>query len=221
MVRSLVITVLAASTSIASAGKPTLVFDKVSESGKAAAKTVVATLERSNAKLLACYKHELVVPRTEGDVTATFAIEADRRVATASAPGGTPLGSRGGYNAGAGRSAGSGYRRIPVKKTSASLGTPKVRGSDLDAAIIRRYVKRYITRVSSCYEKELAVTPGIAGNLIVDFAIGADGKVTTATAKGVHANVEACVASAIQNIEFPKPKTPNGVVVSYPITFKP
>lgn len=124
-----------------------------------------------------------------------------------------------GYS-GSGTGYGSGFGRLPPKKSPVTLGTAKVRG-DLDPTIVRRYVMRYQNRLGFCYEKEQLATPTLAGKLTVDFTIGADGKVSTATAKGVHANLETCVANAIKAIEFPKPKTPGDVTVSYPLTFKP
>ncbi|MDX2087963.1 MAG: AgmX/PglI C-terminal domain-containing protein [Kofleriaceae bacterium] len=104
--------------------------------------------------------------------------------------------------------------------STAMLGTPTI-GGDLDPAIVRRYLKQHINRFRFCYDQELRASPRIAGKVTLDFTINADGKVAAAAGKGVHTNVETCVAGAVKTITFPKPKTPNDVTVSYPITFKP
>jgi len=98
-----------------------------------------------------------------------------------------------------------------------SIGQPTVTG-DLDKAIIRRYVKRNIQKLTYCYEKELLQKPGLSGTINVSFGITTDGKVTSTTGSGVNANVATCVGSVISSIEFPKPKS-GSVQVTYPLTF--
>ncbi len=101
------------------------------------------------------------------------------------------------------------------------IGQPAVTG-DLDKAIIRRYLKRNIQKLTYCYEKELLATPGIQGTVTATFTIALDtGKVTSSNATGVDPNVASCVASVIAAIEFPRPKGTADVDVSYPLTFVP
>ena len=87
------------------------------------------------------------------------------------------------------------------------IGAARVTG-DLDRAIVLRYVKRQREKLAYCYEKQLLVTPGLHGELVLEFTIGADGKVTTSTASGVDPTVASCAAEVIQNVEFPA--TPGG-----------
>jgi biopolymer transport protein ExbD len=101
-----------------------------------------------------------------------------------------------------------------------SIGQPNAQG-DLDKAIIRRYIKRNIQKIQYCYEKQLLAMPGLAGTVIVQFMILADGKTRSTKASGVHPAVSACVASVIGGIEFPKPKDGGSVQVAYPFTFRP
>ena len=98
-----------------------------------------------------------------------------------------------------------------------SLGQPTVKG-DLDKAIIRRYLKRNIQKLSYCYEKELLQKPGLAGTITLAFGIAATGSVTAPTGSGVSPAVSKCVVDVISRIEFPKPKG-SLVLVTYPITF--
>ena len=98
-----------------------------------------------------------------------------------------------------------------------SIGQPSVTG-ELDRAIIRRYIKRNVGKLTYCYEKQLLAQPGLAGTVTVSFAITAEGKVTSVTGAGVSPDVASCVTAVIGSIEFPRPKT-GAVQVSYPLTF--
>jgi hypothetical protein len=103
---------------------------------------------------------------------------------------------------------------------SVRIGQPTAQG-DLDKAIIRRYLKRNIAKITSCYEKELAQKPGMQGTISTQFFIGPDGIVKKSQASGFDQTVADCVAAVIQGIEFPKPKGGGGVQVDYPFTFRP
>jgi len=121
----------------------------------------------------------------------------------------------------------SGYGVGPNRKRggmgipSTSIGQPTTKG-DLDKAIIRRYVKRNIQKITYCYEKALLgdKTGKLAGTVTVSFTIRDDGLVADSTGEGVSKDVADCVAAVIGNIEFPKPKG-GPVVVRYPLTFRP
>jgi hypothetical protein len=108
---------------------------------------------------------------------------------------------------------GSGIPRV-------SIGQPNAQG-DLDKAIIRRYIKRNIMKITYCYEKELLTTPDLTGTVITNFFISPDGKVATSSSNGISPRVASCVAGVIKAIEFPKPKGGGGVQVSYPFTMRP
>jgi len=108
--------------------------------------------------------------------------------------------------------------RVPGPLTT----TGKVRlgqafaGPGLDKAIIRRFVQRKRPRLRRCYERQLAVTPGLSGRLLSTFTIGPQGRVVMATASGVHASIARCVANVIRGMRFPKPKNRAFVPVYYP-----
>jgi hypothetical protein len=103
---------------------------------------------------------------------------------------------------------------------SIRIGQPNAQG-DLDKAIIRRYIKRNVQKLQYCYEKELLVTPDLAGTVSTQFFITPNGTVSQSDASGVAPKVASCVAGVIRNIEFPKPKGGGGVQVNYPFTFRP
>jgi hypothetical protein len=100
-----------------------------------------------------------------------------------------------------------------------TIGQPQAAG-DLDKAIIRRYVKREIPRITACYEKALVANPDLAGTVQTQFFISPNGAVATADATGMDPDVAACVADIIKSIEFPKPKGGGGVQVNYPFSFR-
>jgi len=119
-----------------------------------------------------------------------------------------------------------GYGTLGVRGTTSrvpqvSLGIPTTRGGDLDKAIIRRYLKRNIMKITYCYEKQLLAKPRIWGTMTVKFRIEPTGKVGAATAVGVDPVVSSCVAGVVRAIELPKPRDGKALDVAYPLTFHP
>jgi outer membrane biosynthesis protein TonB len=90
----------------------------------------------------------------------------------------------------------------------------------LDKSSIKAAVKTRIDSIQVCYEIALLDKPGLHGTTTVDFTIGGDGSVVTATGRGFDPEVDQCVADAIKSILFSKPSAPK-VNVRYPFTFKP
>jgi hypothetical protein len=125
-------------------------------------------------------------------------------------------GTGSGYGVGGGRGMRGRSSRVPT----VSIGQPNAQG-DLDKAIIRRYIKRNIAKITYCYEKQLLVTPRLSGTVMTQFFITPRGEVATAKADGMNADVASCVAGVIKAIVFPKPKGGGGVQVNYPFTFRP
>lgn len=114
---------------------------------------------------------------------------------------------------------GSGYGQPSKRSVSrVTLGTPKLAGT-YDLTMLRRYVKRMTPSLAYCYEQQLMKDAKLAGTVTATFTIEADGKVVTASAKGLHADVEACVAKVMRRIEFPKPAAGATIGVTYPIAF--
>lgn len=103
---------------------------------------------------------------------------------------------------------------------SARMGQPNVQG-DLDKPTIRFTVFQHLTEIRACYEAKLASDPLLAGTVQTQFFIAPTGKVASASASGVHAEVADCIAKIIRGIEFPKPDGGGGVQVNYPFTFRP
>ena len=107
-----------------------------------------------------------------------------------------------------------------ISVPTVTIAAPVVVG-DLDKAIIRRYIKRSIQKITYCYEKQLIVNPKLKGDIATHFVIGPDGKVKSADAKGFDPTVASCVAGVIKDIEFPSAKGGGDVAINYPFTFHP
>ena len=126
-------------------------------------------------------------------------------------------GTGSGYGVGGGR---GGMRGRTSAVPTVSIGQPNAQG-DLDKAIIRRYIKRNIQKITYCYEKQLLAKPSLSGTVSAQFFISPNGNVTSSQGSGVDSEVANCVADVIHGIEFPKPKGGGGVQVNYPFTFRP
>jgi hypothetical protein len=126
-------------------------------------------------------------------------------------------GTGSGYGVGGGR---GGMRGRTSSVPQVRIGQPNAVG-DLDKAIIRRYIKRNIAKITYCYEKQLLAKPGLQGTVSTQFFITPNGTVASSNASGVDGQVSSCVAGVIKSIEFPKPKGGGGVQVNYPFTFRP
>jgi hypothetical protein len=121
-----------------------------------------------------------------------------------------------GHGTGSGYGVGAGGAAAPPR---VSIGEPSGQSQALDPAIIRRSIRRNLSKIQYCYEKELLVTPGLEGRVDVRFSVGADGRVTQSTGSGMPP-VDACVAGVIATIEFPRPTGGSVVIVSYPFIFQ-
>ena len=126
-------------------------------------------------------------------------------------------GTGSGYGVGGGR---GGMRGRTSAVPSVSIGQPTSQG-DLDKAIIRRYIRRNLQKITYCYEKELLAKSNLAGTVSTNFFITPSGSVASSVGSGVDPEVANCVANVIKGIEFPKPKGGGGVQVNYPFTFRP
>ncbi len=89
---------------------------------------------------------------------------------------------------------------------------------ELDAALVRRVLKLNMQKLVHCYEKEQRKNAALVGKVEVAFAIDGAGKVPTASATGFK-EVEACVASMIKSIEFPRSKNQTMVTVKLSIYY--
>ncbi len=116
---------------------------------------------------------------------------------------------------------GDSRRGEPVVGRIPGTGEPAVdrarglnRRDALDKAIIRRSLRSKLAAFQSCYESARAeLTSAIA----LSFVIDATGRPRDVHASGVRADVDACVASVVESIRFPRSR--NATQVTYPLSF--
>ena len=111
-------------------------------------------------------------------------------------------------------------RRHVAQGPTDMIGRPII-GGDLDRAIIRRYIRQNIDKISYCYEKQLLAKPGLGGTVNVQFLIAGNGSVQASSGSGLDSEVAGCVAGVIKNIKFPAPANGGNVQVNYPFNFHP
>jgi Ca-activated chloride channel family protein len=137
---------------------------------------------------------------------------------------GTSFGAIGyGYSsAGSGFGTGHVVSSKTVTVPTVTIGHPIARG-ELDKAIIRRYVKRHLQKITYCYEKQLLINPTLAGSVKSEFIIDGDtGRVIGVATTGLgDKEVEACIAQVIKAIEFPKAEGSGQIKVNYPFIVRP
>ena len=113
--------------------------------------------------------------------------------------------------------AGSGVKEAKVKlETSTGDFTGGLTREEVD-----RVVRSRKGTIQACYQKAVNRDRSLAGKLVVNFRISADGKVTSARIEPGkstlrNAEVESCVKRQIQGLKFP---AKGGAVVNYPFIF--
>lgn len=128
-------------------------------------------------------------------------------------------GDRAGDGWGPGGPGKGGWRRRDANVPTVDISHPQPTDG-LDRAIIKRYVKRQLAKISYCYEHELLAKPDISGTVTVQFIIAANGTVSKSVGAGMDSTVANCVAGVVGNIRFPQPTNGGIVQVTYPFTFR-
>jgi hypothetical protein len=102
-------------------------------------------------------------------------------------------------------------------------GEPIILGA-LDKSLIDAVIKRNMSAIRYCYQRELTKNPSLRGKIGVKFVIAGDGSVSSATTKTTTMNnaaVESCINGRFMRFAFPQPKGNGIVIVSYPFIFSP
>jgi TonB family protein len=92
----------------------------------------------------------------------------------------------------------------------------------LEVALVEAVVRRNAAQIRYCYERELPAKPELAGRVVVDFTIDADGRVPEARIKSTtlnEATVESCVIQCFKKLRFSKPADGANARVSVPLIF--
>ncbi len=126
--------------------------------------------------------------------------------------GGGGIGALGAGNIGKGSVAGT--------VTRASTSRIGAQGT-IDKEAVAKVINSHLHEVSSCYERALLKTPGLAGKIVLEWQITTSGSVGFAKTKSStmqSAAVESCILSSLKGWRFPAAKG-SGVVITYPFMF--
>jgi pSer/pThr/pTyr-binding forkhead associated (FHA) protein len=103
------------------------------------------------------------------------------------------------------------------------MGDPIIMGA-LDRSLIDAVIKRKMSQIRYCYQRELQKDPGLGGKLVIKFTIAKDGTVSQASPAENTVGSSAvgeCVVQRFRSMQFPEPKGGGVVIVKYPFIFSP
>jgi len=127
------------------------------------------------------------------------------------------LGSgRTGYGSDGGIGGGKGDGRIR------EVGQGPIVLGALDRGVIDEVIKRHLTQIRYCYQRELQRDTSLAGKVVMKFTIAKDGSVSSANAQKStlgNASVDQCLVGRFLRMQFPEPEGGGIVIVSYPFVF--
>jgi outer membrane biosynthesis protein TonB len=92
----------------------------------------------------------------------------------------------------------------------------------IDREAVRRVIRSILAQIKNCYERQLRVNSQLEGKVVIQFEIGAQGRVDIAKTRSTTLNdtmTEACVAARIKEARFPEPPPGSIAVVDYPFVF--
>lgn len=92
--------------------------------------------------------------------------------------------------------------------------------SGISKDVIGDIMRRHHSEVRGAYESAVLTNPSLEGKLTVDFTIGPNGRVETATSDFKNRELANRVIDIVKGIRFPAPIGGGTVDVTYPFTFK-
>ncbi len=96
-------------------------------------------------------------------------------------------------------------------------------GDSLTRDEVDRVIRRHLSQIGYCYEKELQRSPIMGGKLVSQFTIGPTGQVVAVDVAEDSLGsdvVTACVSGVIRRMRFPAPRGGSTVEVNYPFVFQ-
>jgi hypothetical protein len=130
------------------------------------------------------------------------------------------IGSENGYGSGNGtnvKGQGTGHLEIGLNLKDAKVD------EGLTKEEVAKVIHSHMSEIRYCYESAIMADPSLAGKVLVDFKIGAQGSVASAqAAENTMNNVQVggCLVGKLKNWRFPQPRGGVQVAVSYPFIFK-
>jgi pSer/pThr/pTyr-binding forkhead associated (FHA) protein len=127
--------------------------------------------------------------------------------------GGGGIGALGAGGVGKGKVGGT-VTRATARSIASTQGT-------VDREAVARVINSHLNEVHACYERALLKNPGLAGKVVLEWTIGASGRVVAAKTKSSslsNAAVESCILTNLKGWNFPAPKG-GVVIITYPFLF--
>lgn len=130
------------------------------------------------------------------------------------------LGSETGYGAGGGlgvKGQGTGTASIGLAYGDATVE------EGLTKEEVAKVIHAHMSEIRFCYESAIVADPTIAGKVMIDFKINAQGRVATAAVGESSLSsrqVQSCLVGKLRSWQFPQPRGGVNVAVSYPFIFK-
>ena len=96
-------------------------------------------------------------------------------------------------------------------------------GGSLTRDEVDRVIRRHLSQIGYCYEKELQRSPIMGGKLVSQFTSGPTGQVVAVDVAEDSLGsdvVTACVSGVIRRMRFPAPRGGSTVEVNYPFVFQ-
>lgn len=121
---------------------------------------------------------------------------------------------------------GTGDGVMGVKRTGdiRNPGGDSIVIGQMDKAVVDAVVRRHLSNIRYCYQRELQRDPELIGKVTVKFVIAGDGSVSNASTKSStlgNPAVESCINGRFMRMDFPEPKKNGIVIVTYPFLFAP
>ncbi len=123
----------------------------------------------------------------------------------------------------AGALGGKGDRSVAGKVTTQPrLSQVKNNGGSLTKEQIQRVINAHVGEIQYCYEKQLRTNAGLAGRVVLEWAVSSSGavsvvKVSTSSLSSTEATN--CMMGQVKKWKFPKPDGNGSVTVVYPFVF--
>lgn len=102
-------------------------------------------------------------------------------------------------------------------------GSPTLQGDGLSRAQVAKVINEHLSEIRACYKGAILRDPDVSGKIIVNFTIGASGKVTRSAIDSSsvgYPRLETCVVGRLKTWNFPKPRGGVNVGVVYPFIFR-
>ncbi len=90
----------------------------------------------------------------------------------------------------------------------------QTRGGTVDQDSLQRTLRRKRADIERCYERALAGDPELSGRILIEFTIGSDGRVSSATLRenSVGSSVGSCIEGRVRRWRFDPPEGGNATV---------